>query len=320
MMQKIGDSTTTANAAGEYIEGNPAAGVDATLIRSEWLNTIQRELIAVVEGAGLVLDTADDSQVLKSVRLLMQANDGNFGVDAGTANSYSVMFTPAVVMLKDGLTLNFKAKTANDGAGTFSPNGLPPAPLLGLGQLPLQGGEIIANGFCTVRYSVAAGAWILLSSTGGALQLPNGSKSHHAVTLGQRATESLAGVTQFASAAEILASVISDKAVSPAGLLATFLGAGGAANNDYIKIPFRDKTTGVRRELIIQWIRTTTLGGQGAASTFPIAFPNACCGVWGASTNGASPQSIAVGTPTNTSFNAWGGVVPSSFGAIAIGY
>lgn len=319
-MQKIGDSTTTANAAGEYIEGSPAAGVDATLIRSEWLNTIQRELIAVVAGAGLVLDTEDDSQVFKAVRLLMQANEGNFGVDVGTANSYSVIYTPAVVALKDGLTLNFKAKTANDGAGTFSPNGLPPALLLGLGQLPLQGGEIIANGFCTVRYSATSGAWILLSSTGGAAQVSNASKSHHAVALGQRATEAAVGVTQFANAAEILASAISDKAVSPAGLLATFLGAGGAANNDYIKIPFRDKNTGVRRELIIQWIRTTTLGSQGALSNFPIAFPNACSGVWGASANGGTPTSVSCGNPTNTTFAAWASVVPSAFGAIAIGY
>lgn len=103
-------------------------------------------------------------------------------------------------------------------------------------------------------------------------------------------------------------------------MMALATGQGGMANNDYIKIPFRDKTSGVRRELIIQWIRSTTLGGQAATSNFPIAFPNACCGVRGASVNGSSPQTISVGSVSNTGFAAWGGTVPSGFGAIAIGY
>ncbi|QIW90022.1 putative tail protein [Pseudomonas phage SC_10_H1H2H8_2017] len=69
-MQKIGDSTSTANASGEYTEGNPGAGVDATLIRAPWLNAVQRELVGLVQGAGIDLDPADDAQVLKAVRAL----------------------------------------------------------------------------------------------------------------------------------------------------------------------------------------------------------------------------------------------------------
>ena len=69
-MQKISDSTSTANADGEYTEGNPGAGVDATLIKARWLNTIQRELINLIAGAGIPLDGADDSQALKAVSRL----------------------------------------------------------------------------------------------------------------------------------------------------------------------------------------------------------------------------------------------------------
>ena len=69
-MQKISDSTSTANADGEYTEGNPEAGVDATLIKARWLNTIQRELINLITGAGIALDGADDSQALKAVARL----------------------------------------------------------------------------------------------------------------------------------------------------------------------------------------------------------------------------------------------------------
>ena len=140
------------------------------------------------------------------------------------------------------------------------------------------------------------------------------------ISLAQGATEAQAGVTQFATPAEVLAGALADKAVSAKALLATFLGSGGAANSDYIKIPFRDKTSGGRRELIIQWVRTTTMGTQGAPSNFPIAFPNACCGVWASSTNGASPTSISAGNPTTTTFASWSGILPASFGFIAIGY
>lgn len=69
-MQKISDSTNTANPAGEFAEGNPAAGVPATLIKASWLNAIQRELVALVLGAGISLNASDDSQVLKAVKAL----------------------------------------------------------------------------------------------------------------------------------------------------------------------------------------------------------------------------------------------------------
>eukprot|EP01132_Coremiostelium_polycephalum_P016142 gene16142-19444_t len=69
-MQKISDSTNTANASGEYTEGNPAAGVAATRITARWLNTIQRELTNVINGSGAALDVADDGQVVKAVAAL----------------------------------------------------------------------------------------------------------------------------------------------------------------------------------------------------------------------------------------------------------
>lgn len=70
-MQKISDSTSTANAAGEFTEGNPAAGADATLIKAAWLNAIQRELISVITDAGTALNPADNAQVLKAIKGLI---------------------------------------------------------------------------------------------------------------------------------------------------------------------------------------------------------------------------------------------------------
>ncbi|GAA0411459.1 hypothetical protein GCM10008969_37860 [Pseudomonas veronii subsp. inensis] len=69
-MQKISDSTNTASAAGEFTEGNSAAGVGATQIKAPWLNAIQRELIAVIEGAGMAVNKGYDNQLLAAIKLL----------------------------------------------------------------------------------------------------------------------------------------------------------------------------------------------------------------------------------------------------------
>lgn len=74
-MQKISESTAAATPAGEFTEGNPVGAVPATPIKAMWLNAIQRELVAVVEGAGLTLDKANDRQLLAAVQRLV--NDAN---------------------------------------------------------------------------------------------------------------------------------------------------------------------------------------------------------------------------------------------------
>lgn len=66
-MRKVGSTTDTADANGEYTNGNVANGISPTIINAEMLNTFQRELVNVVEGAGMELDPADDNQVAKAI-------------------------------------------------------------------------------------------------------------------------------------------------------------------------------------------------------------------------------------------------------------
>ncbi|MDU6301442.1 MAG: phage tail protein [Serratia marcescens] len=66
-MRKVGSTTDTADANGEYTNGNVAQGIPPTIINAEMLNTFQRELIGVVEGAGMELNSADDNQVVKAI-------------------------------------------------------------------------------------------------------------------------------------------------------------------------------------------------------------------------------------------------------------
>ncbi|MCU1787770.1 phage tail protein [Pectobacterium polaris] len=62
-MRKINKITNTANSDDEFTDGVVAAGIQPTILPAGWFNVIQRELVAVVEGAGLSLDDNNDKQV-----------------------------------------------------------------------------------------------------------------------------------------------------------------------------------------------------------------------------------------------------------------
>ncbi|CAK7025467.1 hypothetical protein [Saezia sanguinis] len=69
-MQKIGSITSTADSNGEFTNGVVAQGIVPTLLDAAWFNTIQRELVKVVEGAGLELNPSDNTQIWQAIKLL----------------------------------------------------------------------------------------------------------------------------------------------------------------------------------------------------------------------------------------------------------
>jgi len=64
--------TPGATAANEFQAGNPLATppIPATELGADWFTMIQRELVALVEGAGLTLTKGDDDQVYTATRLV----------------------------------------------------------------------------------------------------------------------------------------------------------------------------------------------------------------------------------------------------------
>lgn len=62
-MHKI-DTDTAVNS--EFTDGVPESGQPATRLNASWFNTVQRELVKVVESAGITLSNDDDGQVYKS--------------------------------------------------------------------------------------------------------------------------------------------------------------------------------------------------------------------------------------------------------------
>ena len=67
-MQKIGHiSHSHADPNGEFTEGNLPKGVAPTILRAAWLNTVQRELVAIIENLGGVLTPDQDDQLYQAI-------------------------------------------------------------------------------------------------------------------------------------------------------------------------------------------------------------------------------------------------------------
>lgn len=69
--------TPTATPDKRFTEGDPTIPVAATVVSADWLNAVQEELAAVITGAGLELDKADNAQLWQAIsRAITAAQPG----------------------------------------------------------------------------------------------------------------------------------------------------------------------------------------------------------------------------------------------------
>ena len=207
---------------GKFVDENSVNGTPGSLIPAAWGNSITDEVVNVVKASGLVPDEADPGQLLLSIQKMNQSDSVKYALDTGGAGVYVASYVPAVKALLDGVVLRFKAQNGNTGASTFSPNGLTAAPIVGAAHSALQGGEIVANGDVWVQWnsSIGGGSWILIDSTGGALQVAPATKSQQAVQLSQVAA--ITGATRngriYLSSASATATYTANEIVVKAAL------------------------------------------------------------------------------------------------------
>lgn len=276
----------TAGTPGYFTNGNPVSGTPATILDADFMNMLMMELTNLVTAAGLTPSKTNYTQVLASIKTLIQNGAANYGIDSGTANAYAVSYAVPVTAVSDGERLRFKASHANTGASTFSPNPgtVAAAAIWGSAHSPLQGGEIAASSDVEVVWNSSlntTGAWVLLESTGGALQIAPGTQSNHAVNLGQ----------------------------FPAQLAAS----------GYVKIP-----TPVGA-LILQWGPIPSTAANSSSSfTYPIAFQSnvyallVTGGATAASATAATLQGNATALTGGTAYN-WGSATIPQGSYLAIG-
>lgn len=107
------------NVAGRFSAGDPTQGVPGTIVTADWMNAVQEEIAAVVEGAGIALDKPTNTQLRDVItagirsdpaRLRLWARvglDGSIGLRGGApggstitptriaAGRYSLAIAPA---------------------------------------------------------------------------------------------------------------------------------------------------------------------------------------------------------------------------------
>lgn len=211
----------------------------------------------------------------------------------GSANIYTATYVPAILALKDGLTLHSTAIAANTGASTFSPNGLTAKPILSLAQTALAGGELAVSGRFTVKYNITLDSWILMSSSGVVNQ----------------ATETAYGVAKVATQALTNAGADDATIVTPKKMRAGFsilLGATG-----YITFPTW------LGGLIIQWGTATVTATAGSTINWPLTFPTA---ILSAAVADGSSSCLSYGIGSKTTASAFVTCRnPASSGALTTG-
>lgn len=57
----------------KFTEGNPVAAIPSTVVTADWLNAVQEEIAGVIEGAGDILDKAENTQLLAAIQSLISA-------------------------------------------------------------------------------------------------------------------------------------------------------------------------------------------------------------------------------------------------------
>lgn len=101
-MQKIGDVTPTADINGEWTNGNVAAGTAPTILDAAWLNSVQRELIAILSAAAIATDPLKDGQVITSLKKLFLQSSNNLSDIASYAIARSNMGLKGAALLDVG--------------------------------------------------------------------------------------------------------------------------------------------------------------------------------------------------------------------------
>ncbi len=71
-----GPGATTDN---RFTAGNPATGVQATMVTADWCNHVQEEICTVIERAGLTLNKAQTDQLWRAIQQLVEDAAGGGG-------------------------------------------------------------------------------------------------------------------------------------------------------------------------------------------------------------------------------------------------
>lgn len=254
-----------------FKDGNKSSGIAATAFNASWVNSVQEEIANVIEGAGITLDNAANTQLQQAIQNMINGGDYKPSVRAASVGNTASLSGTATI---DGVSLIAGDRVLIKDNATASQNGIY---VVAAGAWPratdadtgseLNGGAIVAVEEGTVNADTIWG----LTNDG-------------TVTIGTTALVFAQKSAWLASSAEAQALASTLKSISPATLAAAFQGGNQLrAATGYQKLP---------GGLIMQWGYFNQTGSPLAAGgiysaanqSFPIAFPTGCLWMNGSST------------------------------------
>jgi hypothetical protein len=157
------DQPSNPNAS--YVDGNPAAGIQGSIVPAASIEYPQREIMNAIQAAGLVGSNADLSQLLEMLKIMDVFNHFKVGVpNLGNATQWSTTVPPLPIMPPpSGTAIWFKALYASMQGGTvFSVNGSPFRPVTNADLTPIGIGDVLGTGwlllfFDGTQWSIVAG-------------------------------------------------------------------------------------------------------------------------------------------------------------------
>ena len=119
----------------------------------------------------------------------LKADAVYYAADTGTTDEYAITLTPAITEYADGMTVAFKANTANDGEATLNVNSVGAKPLTKRKDVPLATGDITSGQIVEARYDGVLGGFQVVSQLSNQVGLPLGSTGQHVRVNSDKALE-----------------------------------------------------------------------------------------------------------------------------------
>lgn len=134
--------------------------------------------------AGNITKVSSAPTLPSSLLAAIQTATTSTASDTGTANAYALTFSPPLGAPVAGAPFWMKVKTTNTGASTLNATGTA-YPLVGGAHSPLQGNELVANGWALIDWNATLNSYVVLECTGASVQVGAAVSSGQAVQFGQ---------------------------------------------------------------------------------------------------------------------------------------
>lgn len=165
-----------------FTAGNPTTGTPATVVTADWMNSVQEEVANVIEGAGIVLNKANNNQLSLAINALIAAASGGGGSSTGEANTGGNVGTGEGSVFKQKLGIDLQFKTIKAGSNVTVVNGANEITIHaasgGSGEVNTASNLGFGNGLyasksgADLRFkSIVAGAGISVGATGTELTI-----------------------------------------------------------------------------------------------------------------------------------------------------